>query len=350
MSQCGQRSSPFCLNPPHDRRSGKEEAPPSVLPSVAIAIARKTFTAVTALTPHTTRPTHSLSLGSSYALPRVWRHRLPRSAPRPRPVGSRSQFQTVSVCLSWRSLFAFSNSERRLELRHTWLQGHPRTHRPTRQRRRRRRTARECCHIWLVSLSRTPLMAVNAMPPLPMLADETKPKLWAFLTFFCRPRASTHNIWLLIVTLVFWGSHSVVSNITLLFLTDFIMVASCSAYGCTNLLSKGSDIKLHVFPKDTMQRAKWIQAKRRVNFNPTSADKLCSEHFLASDYRQESHLQRKILLYFVERRPPSPRWATDDFTQRACMWQTSPRTTSPPPCLASTPKCRQSPLRQRWLH
>ena len=81
-----------------------------------------------------------------------------------------------------------------------------------------------------------------------------------------------------------------------IFFSFFIMVHSCSAFGCQNRDIGASDIRFHSFPtRDPELRRKWIQAVRRVNFNPTSADKLCSEHFLPSDYRQESHLERKLL-------------------------------------------------------
>ena len=73
------------------------------------------------------------------------------------------------------------------------------------------------------------------------------------------------------------------------------MVSSCCAYGCQNRFSKESLIKFHTFPKDPERRRKWIQAVRRVNFEPTSGSCICSEHFLPSDYRTETHLTRKLL-------------------------------------------------------
>ena len=95
-------------------------------------------------------------------------------------------------------------------------------------------------------------------------------------------------------------NHSPIKNIYLsviyvLISRTFIMVMSCSAFGCQNRFNKDSNIRFHAFPKDPERRKKWIQAVRRVNFQPTAYDKICSEHFLPSDYRQGSNLTLKLL-------------------------------------------------------
>ena len=71
------------------------------------------------------------------------------------------------------------------------------------------------------------------------------------------------------------------------------MVKSCSAYGCQNRLIKGnSTIRFHSFPtRDIELRNKWIQAVRRVNFEPKSHDMICSEHFLPSDYKENTKIK-----------------------------------------------------------
>ena len=75
------------------------------------------------------------------------------------------------------------------------------------------------------------------------------------------------------------------------------MVSSCSAFGCKNrkIVSR-PHLKFHSFPKDPERRLKWIQAVRRANFNPISSTKICSDHFVPSDYKDESiYLTRALL-------------------------------------------------------
>ena len=70
---------------------------------------------------------------------------------------------------------------------------------------------------------------------------------------------------------------------------SFIMVSSCSAFGCKNRkIPSRPDLKFHSFPKDPQRRAKWIQAVKRENFIPNWSTKICSDHFLPSDYKGES--------------------------------------------------------------
>ena len=75
------------------------------------------------------------------------------------------------------------------------------------------------------------------------------------------------------------------------------MVKSCSAYGCQNRLIPGkSDLTFHAFPTRNIElRKKWIQAVRRMNFEPKSHDRICSDHFLPSDFRDDTSLLIKLL-------------------------------------------------------
>ncbi|XP_050426239.1 THAP domain-containing protein 1 B-like [Adelges cooleyi] len=58
------------------------------------------------------------------------------------------------------------------------------------------------------------------------------------------------------------------------------MVCSCSAYGCVNRQSSGSDIHFFSFPlKNPTRNEQWIRAVDRKGFVPTQYSKLCSDHF-----------------------------------------------------------------------
>jgi THAP domain len=76
----------------------------------------------------------------------------------------------------------------------------------------------------------------------------------------------------------------------------------CAIYGCNNsrLASKvsGQDLIFHVFPKpkdlvsNTMRR-EWIsRCKRQDRFNPDTS-RICSAHFVESDYERD--LQSELL-------------------------------------------------------
>ena len=72
------------------------------------------------------------------------------------------------------------------------------------------------------------------------------------------------------------------------------MVQSCCAYNCTNRYVKGNSIKFHGFPHNDKQLLKkWIIAIKRDNFTPLKGTKICSEHFLPSDYYPSSIELRK---------------------------------------------------------
>ena len=73
------------------------------------------------------------------------------------------------------------------------------------------------------------------------------------------------------------------------------MPLSCAAYNCSNRSGTRSDFSghFHSFPKDDPLRAKWLVAVRREKFKPSSVAKLCSDHFLPSDYHPYSRELRK---------------------------------------------------------
>lgn len=58
------------------------------------------------------------------------------------------------------------------------------------------------------------------------------------------------------------------------------MVNSCSAYGCKNRNSKGSQITFHRFPLNNKSLLKlWLYQIKRGNWEPSKYSVICSEHF-----------------------------------------------------------------------
>ncbi|XP_039283168.1 THAP domain-containing protein 1 B-like [Nilaparvata lugens] len=92
------------------------------------------------------------------------------------------------------------------------------------------------------------------------------------------------------------------------------MVATCSAYNCSNRFKKGSDISFYHFPKDPDLRKKWIIATKRKDFVPSKWSKLCSEHFSTDAFQIRPNAFFKLLnpgaiptiFEFPEHRKPKP--------------------------------------------
>ena len=78
------------------------------------------------------------------------------------------------------------------------------------------------------------------------------------------------------------------------------MVKSCVACGCTNRFKKNSGISIFEFPlKQPELLQKWLVAMKRKNFKPTKHSYLCSDHFLTTDYNNNSkrcHLKPGVFL------------------------------------------------------
>ena len=75
------------------------------------------------------------------------------------------------------------------------------------------------------------------------------------------------------------------------------MVSSCTVYGCKNRWTKEKpNLKFHSYPKDPQRRRRWLHAVKRVNFDPSDQVKICSEHFLQSDYKQREDLSSRFFL------------------------------------------------------
>ena len=62
------------------------------------------------------------------------------------------------------------------------------------------------------------------------------------------------------------------------------MLSTCCAIGCTNRYRKGSEVKFYRFPSDSQRRNLWIQAIRRKDWEPNVHSRLCSDHFISSNY------------------------------------------------------------------
>ncbi|TRY77895.1 hypothetical protein TCAL_08111 [Tigriopus californicus] len=78
--------------------------------------------------------------------------------------------------------------------------------------------------------------------------------------------------------------------------SNYIMVKSCSAFGCVNRAKKGIsswETSFHCFPQVPELRQKWVHAIRRHNFTPTRWSSICSDHFRDEDF--ESNLEVKRL-------------------------------------------------------
>ena len=97
------------------------------------------------------------------------------------------------------------------------------------------------------------------------------------------------------------------------------MVNKCSAYGCksgydSQVTSVG--ISFHSFPKDTELRDKWIRANPRKDFVPSKHSRLCSLHFVDSDFvlkhkdsnsaRLKTYSSEDLLLRYLKKMPTLP--------------------------------------------
>lgn len=65
----------------------------------------------------------------------------------------------------------------------------------------------------------------------------------------------------------------------------------CAAFGCTN---RSDNTAVFQFPSDPLLRDEWINAVRRKDFIPTSASKICIEHFLDRDFETSPSLLKTL--------------------------------------------------------
>ncbi|XP_047218676.1 THAP domain-containing protein 6-like [Girardinichthys multiradiatus] len=65
------------------------------------------------------------------------------------------------------------------------------------------------------------------------------------------------------------------------------MPHSCAALDCTKrftVQTRSSGITFHRFPKESGMKKRWVKALRRKGFSPSTASRICSEHFKQEDF------------------------------------------------------------------
>ena len=74
----------------------------------------------------------------------------------------------------------------------------------------------------------------------------------------------------------------------------------CSAYdACSRKWKKEDKVHFHSYPlKDKHRLAKWLAAIKRDDFKPTTASRICGDHFITSDYHPGSRELKKLGLKF----------------------------------------------------
>ena len=61
-----------------------------------------------------------------------------------------------------------------------------------------------------------------------------------------------------------------------------VMPSSCCAIGCTQpRVSKANGIKMFRFPIDPERRKAWVDAIKRVGWQPKAHSRVCSAHFIS---------------------------------------------------------------------
>ncbi|XP_076330919.1 THAP domain-containing protein 1-like [Tachypleus tridentatus] len=58
------------------------------------------------------------------------------------------------------------------------------------------------------------------------------------------------------------------------------MVTTCVAVGCQNRQDRDPGKSFHRFLTDPERRSRWIAAVKREGWQPTSASRVCSDHFI----------------------------------------------------------------------
>ena len=70
----------------------------------------------------------------------------------------------------------------------------------------------------------------------------------------------------------------------------------CAIPGCSYVSqTEGEDKGFHIFPSDPVRKEKWlaaIRAARGDNYSPCSGARLCSDHFLPTDYHPKKLNQK----------------------------------------------------------
>ena len=110
------------------------------------------------------------------------------------------------------------------------------------------------------------------------------------------------------------------------------MPQTCVAYKCLYRSKKGDGIKLHTFPKDENVKKEWEKVCRY--WNPCQDDRVCSQHFLQSDYTSQTSntldhsggvvpSKFKYLLDSAQRKRPPPKDRSFDSSTSSSSSETS---------------------------
>ena len=110
------------------------------------------------------------------------------------------------------------------------------------------------------------------------------------------------------------------------------MPQTCVAYKCLYRSKKGDGIKLHTFPKDENVKKEWEKVCRY--WNPCQDDRVCSQHFLQSDYTSPTSntldhsrgvvpSKFKYLLDSAQRKRPPPKDRSFDSSTSSSSSETS---------------------------
>uniref|UniRef100_A0A671VEZ7 THAP domain-containing protein 1 n=1 Tax=Sparus aurata TaxID=8175 RepID=A0A671VEZ7_SPAAU len=76
----------------------------------------------------------------------------------------------------------------------------------------------------------------------------------------------------------------------------------CSVPQCSNSSKFNSQLSFHHFPADPGVKSVWVAQIRRDKFSPTNGTRVCSLHFLPSDFicvpnEGRRHLKKEAVLY-----------------------------------------------------
>ena len=69
-------------------------------------------------------------------------------------------------------------------------------------------------------------------------------------------------------------------------IADKFKMPTCVALNCKNHTShnKKPGITFHRFPRDDARKDEWLVNLQRINFTPTVASRVCSEHFTGDSF------------------------------------------------------------------
>uniref|UniRef100_A0A3Q2PST6 THAP domain-containing protein 6-like n=1 Tax=Fundulus heteroclitus TaxID=8078 RepID=A0A3Q2PST6_FUNHE len=122
------------------------------------------------------------------------------------------------------------------------------------------------------------------------------------------------------------------------------MPHSCAALDCTKrctVQTRSLGITFHRFPKEAVMKKRWVKAVRRKGFSPSTASRLCSEHFNEEDFDRTGQTVRLrdgvVPSVFSFSTPPKKRRAAKT-TKTSSIKQESKAAESSPPAHKPEPQ------------